>query len=433
MHIQADRALIPAAAEAIGHLHVTLVAPPAPARAAQPRPPVDVALVLDRSGSMDGTKIRMAQQAVSHALRLLAARDHFALVVYDDTVDVVQPRTAATAEAVAVALRRLAEVDARGSTNLADGWCSGAAELRRAVVAPAAAAIAEGSSGGVRRVLLLTDGLANQGVTDHDVLADMAAQFRQEGIGTSTFGVGADFDETLLVRLARQGGGHFYYIESPAQLPDLLTSELGEALDVVARDVVFEIVAPAGVHVTLLHDVPATRLGTGGLQVRVGDRVADQERHLLLGVTFEAARVEGDVVEVRCQVRDRAGVFAPQPLVVPWRVVSAAEDAAQPVNGQVRRDVAETVAADARLRALAANRRHAYGEARGVLQRAIDFLRLLAPDDPMVQRLAAELAAELEDVAMPMGARERKVLYQRSYLVAESREPDGKARRRRAS
>ena len=94
----------------------------------------------------------------------------------------------------------------------------------------------------MKRVLLLTDGLANQGVVDPGELAATAARLRTEGVTTSTFGVGADFDEELLARLATQGGGHFYFIEQARQIPDFFASELGEALEVTARDVVFEVI-----------------------------------------------------------------------------------------------------------------------------------------------------------------------------------------------
>jgi hypothetical protein len=134
MHIQTDRALIPAGARATRYLHVAIAAPSAPPRTSHPRPAADVAFVLDRSGSMDGSKLTMARRAVAHALRLLTRGDRFALVVYDDAADVVQPTTAGTHEAVTLALRRLDEVVARGSTNLGEGWMRGADALRTASV-----------------------------------------------------------------------------------------------------------------------------------------------------------------------------------------------------------------------------------------------------------------------------------------------------------
>src|SRR6478752_4612672 len=96
------------------------------------------------------------------------------------------------------------------------------------------------------RMSLRTDGLANHGVTEHGALVTTAAELRRRGVATSTFGVGADFDERLLRDIAHEGGGNFYFVESPAQIPDLVTSELGEALEIVARGAALHVELPAG-------------------------------------------------------------------------------------------------------------------------------------------------------------------------------------------
>ncbi len=130
MHIQSDRALIPAGTPSTRYLSVTISAPAAPppaaANAARPkRPGVDVSLVLDRSGSMGGRKMSLAQQAVAHAIRLLKGDDQLSVVVYDSEVDTVLERTAATRQAKQRALAALAQIDARGATDLAEGWYTG--------------------------------------------------------------------------------------------------------------------------------------------------------------------------------------------------------------------------------------------------------------------------------------------------------------------
>src|SRR5690349_17003469 len=129
MILDTDRALIPASSEATRYLTIKVTAPAA-ARERQ-RPPVNVALVLDRSGSMDGRKIEMARTAVGHAIQLLNPRDRLAVVVYGDQVDVVLESKGASHEAKALANKRLVGVDARGSTDLSGGWSRGAAELQR--------------------------------------------------------------------------------------------------------------------------------------------------------------------------------------------------------------------------------------------------------------------------------------------------------------
>ena len=120
-----------------------------------------------------------------------------------------------------------------------------AARTSTAAGSPAASRSRRGlAAEGVNRVLLLTDGLANVGITDHDgAPAARRATSGDRGVTTSTFGVGTDFDEALLQGMADAGGGHFYFIGDVAQMRDHITSEVGETLEVVAREVVLELVA----------------------------------------------------------------------------------------------------------------------------------------------------------------------------------------------
>ncbi|HEY6359968.1 MAG TPA: VWA domain-containing protein, partial [Vicinamibacterales bacterium] len=242
--LRTDRPLVRAAARSTRYLHIAFAAPVVPSRA--DRRPLSVAFVLDRSGSMGGAKIRLARQAVDAAVRLLTPDDLFSIVVYDDRVDVLVAATQATAEARRLALDRLAAIDARGATDLHTGWLRGCEQVADSA-----------SPDTIARCILLSDGLANHGMTDREVLATRAAQLRSTHVVTSTLGVGADFDERLMKAMASSGGGNFYYVEQPQQIEDVLTSELGEALEVVARRARVDIDLPAGVEAELMHDFRA--------------------------------------------------------------------------------------------------------------------------------------------------------------------------------
>lgn len=452
MNIQTDRAKIPAHAEAVRYLTVTITAPDRPRRT--DRPAVNVALVLDRSGSMAGRKIEMARKAVDHAIRLLDARDRLALVCYDHEIDTLLASAPASAEAKTLALKRLQDIDARGNTDLCGGWMKGANEI-------SGASGSSGSSGvpgsepdepegpeepekpvRVSRVLILSDGLANQGETRADVLAAKAAELRARGIGTSTFGLGADFDERLMSSLATHGGGHFYFIERPEQIPDFLTSELGEALEVVARDVRL-IVSPAApaqavsasdgaaqpVELGTLNDFPA-EAHADGLHIRLGDLVAGQQVTVVVASRWPA-RPAGARVGINVRMADRDRVFFPQPMRVDWEVVEAAEDRAQPVDRGVAVEVATLVAERARAAALEANRRGDFEAARAMLAAAAAHLRALGPGIREVEALAAELDED-DSVrfSVAMDAVAMKEVYFQSANVRTSRGPEGKAKRR---
>ena len=408
---------------------------------------------------MEGRKLALARQAVGHAIRLLNAHDELGVVVYDHDIETVLERMPATPAAKQQALARLGTIEARGTTDLSGGWWAGARSLgavgapadlppadelpltfdahasaapagdpERSGSMPAPEAPAEGAR--VSRVLLLTDGLANRGVTDADALRQTAARYRTEGVSTSTFGLGADFDEELLTSIATHGGGHFYFIEQAGQIADFLASELGEVLDVVARDAVFEVSAGPGVDVTVLNGLPVER-ADGLTRVRLGDLVAEQEVTLLVAVTCDA-RTEDHVAWVECRVRDRDQALFPDPMRVAWARVSAARDRQQPVNRDVLLAVAQVLAEGARARALAANRRGAFDQAGRALHDAADELSRLGPDDNAVQAIAELLRREEGVFAEHMGGIERKARHFASYSLTHSRGPGGRARKSRA-
>lgn len=191
-------------------------------------PPLDLAVVLDRSGSMSGPSLTYAKDAVGLLIDRLRTEDRLALVVYDDTVDVVFPLSKVDPP---VMRAHLDPISSGGRTNLSGGLVKGLQEL---------GSMGEREKRKICRVLLLSDGLANQGVTDIASLQKIATGSGSGERTVSTFGLGTSYDEHLLTAIADAGGGTYYYIASPEDIPGMFQEELGELGTVVAQNLMVD-------------------------------------------------------------------------------------------------------------------------------------------------------------------------------------------------
>ncbi|MDQ3693947.1 MAG: VWA domain-containing protein [Chloroflexota bacterium] len=253
------------------------------------RAPVDVAFVLDRSGSMAGEKLSLAKRAVDVAAGFLHDEDRAALVTFDHTVEVVHPAQRATPRGKTALRLALPGIDAGGSTDLGSGWLTGCREI-----SDGAAPVTDGTTteSRVRRALVLTDGLANVGITDPAHLTRHAHELRQRGIGTTTLGIGLDFDEALLSGLAEAGGGNFQFIARPDQLRAFFEHELHELLNVSAIGMTLTMTSPTGVRFDLVNAFPARRDGKQ-LTIALGDLPAAEELDLIFEVRTAGGTIGG--------------------------------------------------------------------------------------------------------------------------------------------
>ncbi|HEU4633952.1 MAG TPA: VWA domain-containing protein [Flavisolibacter sp.] len=199
------------------------------------RVPLNLSIVIDRSGSMKGEKMEFARKAAKDILDKLKEEDYVSIVVYDDRVDVIQPSVQAkNKEAIKT---KIDEIVPRGSTNL---W--GGAEIGYNQV------VSRYKPRFINRVLLISDGLVNQGLTSARAIKLNVQRYKDDhGITLSAFGVGLDFNEVLMTEMAEAGAGNYYFIEAPEKMAAMFDKELNGLLHVAAQNAEWAIKLPDGI------------------------------------------------------------------------------------------------------------------------------------------------------------------------------------------
>ncbi len=247
-------------------LEISIQAPTANAQTN--RAALNLALIIDKSGSMSGSKLEYVKQAAIFVVDRLEEKDRVALVIYDNQVEVLSPGIQMTGENRADLKRKIGNIRIGGTTNLSGGWLEGCQQV---------ANVAEETS--INRSLLLTDGLANVGIVDLEELSMHAGELANRGVSTSTFGVGHGFNEHLLEAMANQGRGNFYYIETPMGIPDIFLREFNELSSITAADVEIILDVPKHVDFQILGDW-AHEKKDGKIKIFAGNLFSDQHLEL---------------------------------------------------------------------------------------------------------------------------------------------------------
>ena len=239
------------------------------------RPPVNVAIVLDRSGSMSGEKLDRAKDAAKEAINRLDSQDILSLVVYDSVVNVLVPATKVGDKQL---LReRVDQIRSGHSTALFAGVSKGAAELRKFLELER-----------VNRVILLSDGIANQGPSSPGELGELGASLIKEGIAVTTIGLGLDYNEDLMAKLADRSDGNHVFVEHPNQLVAVFNKEFGDILSVVAQEIVVKVKTRPGIRPVRVLGWEAEISGNDVL-VSMNQIYSEQEKYVILEVEVPAA------------------------------------------------------------------------------------------------------------------------------------------------
>jgi Ca-activated chloride channel homolog len=353
------------------------------------RAPLHLALVIDRSGSMHGAKLEHTKAAATYLLRRLSREDHIALIAYDHEVQLLSALRPVDQD---VHPRLISGMWSRGQTNLSGGYLKGVEELRRA---PANSS---------RRVLLLTDGLANEGVKEPDALIGIARQLGAHNIGTTTIGFGEGFDEMLLTRMAEAGGGNSYYAESPDEAPRIFADEFEGLAKLVAQNVSVEIRPTQEVKfVGILNEYPQVSV-PGGMQILVGDAYGGERRRVVFELHIpEMARLGvakvGELVLRYVTVGDQV---ATHEITIPVTInlVRSDEAAASGPDNEVVEEVTILQAARAQREARDRADQGDFDSAQNLLRSAARDLRARASGSKRAHELVTEAEALERHVEM---------------------------------
>lgn len=222
------------------------------------RRPLNLSLVIDRSGSMAGQPLRYAIQAAQKLVESLTEQDIISLVIYDDKADLILPPQPVKNQAE-ICLK-IGKIQAGGCTNLSAGWLLGCEQVQSRF-----------NPEYLNRVLLLTDGQANMGITDPQVLTKTAHQKSEQGIVTTTLGFGTYFNEDLLIAMADVAGGNFYFIQSPDEATDVFRIELESLTSVVAQNLTVTLHPESSVELREILNNYRTQTTEKGLEIFIGD------------------------------------------------------------------------------------------------------------------------------------------------------------------
>ena len=369
------------------------------------RIPLNLSVVLDRSGSMAGDKLAAARDAAAMLIRRLHPDDVVSVVAYDDQVlTVAEPATGAAQQNLPNVVRA---IEAGGSTNLSGGWFRGHELVARSK-----------REGGVNRVILMTDGLANVGIKDPAQLLGLCRTACGVGITTTTMGFGADYDEKLLRGMADAGGANTWYIERPDQAADVFAEELEGLLSLSAQNVSVEIRPAAQVRLTAVrHEYPTTKV-PDGLRLELGDLYAREPKSVLVELFVPGLESPSDVrladIVVNAHVLTDGGGVDRQEVRFP---ISSPLTSAGHAEPEVRHEILLLDAARAREEALRKRDEGDLGGAAAVL-RAMTLAFREAPGGmtPELEKQAADLVAMADRFAAgSVDGADAKYLAQQAY------------------
>lgn len=367
-------------------IRYSIVAPEEGAQTAQQRLPLNIGLVVDRSGSMQGDKLKDAVAACHRIVQRLSEEDRCTVVAFDSHAQLLADGEKVSSARRALITQALHAINVGGSTNLHEGWKLAADQVFvRQQQAPA-----------IGHIMLLTDGMANQGITDIEMLEAMARDYQSRGISISTYGLGAGYAEQELRRIAEAGQGTHQFIESSIDIERYFSNELSELFTVTYRDVQLHIRIPAHMTVEVIGQLPHN-VTPDGITITIGAMVSREQRNIFIRLT-PLAPGETSLLTVAATLQGRRNdeTLAQVNCTTDITVAHPTAAAHTPIDGAVEYEAVLVDIAHVRSEAQRLNRTGRMSEASAyVLQmqaRSDVFLRY-----PIYTQLADEMRGRIDD------------------------------------
>ncbi|MGD8719410.1 MAG: VWA domain-containing protein [Candidatus Zixiibacteriota bacterium] len=314
---------------ATAYLELKFRAADIPVEVAKDRPPLNLCLVIDRSGSMGSSgKLDYVKEAAKYVVDNLGPQDRISIVAFDSDVKVVHKNS--KVENKSMLNSKIDELFAGTNTNLSGGLEEGYSQAKKGK-----------KKNYLNRVVLLSDGLANEGITDLEKLSSIARNWQKKDIYTTAMGVGTDYDDHLLTLIATGGAGNYYYIDQPNTIPNIFARELSGIVNVAASGIAVDVMLEPGVKIAKVHGYQYTDMGNGRYEIAVGDIASGQEYTVFIELSLPAVEEEKTVslgtvaVRYEDQIKKKAVSSTATRLAmhfVPQEEVVAANEVAEVVN-----------------------------------------------------------------------------------------------------
>jgi Ca-activated chloride channel homolog len=419
-----DRRYVRIRHRSVRYLVVEATAPAAPDREVGDLPPLNLGLVVDASGSMGAqdagglglplSRLEAAQQASEGVVQNLGETDGLSLVSFSDEAIPHLSSLTLSAEGKETAIAAIASLQTRGSTNLHDGWLEGAEQVAHYM---------DDHPDCRHRLLLLSDGHANQGITDAGTLAEVAAGLRIRGISSSTVGIGVDYSTEQIEQIAEHGGGMLHHAQYPAEIVEVVLAELKDMRATVIDDLEIGVGTidghgggadgGVGIEVVGLADRPHPN----GTSAVLGSLVGNATRRAVFRVFVPPGAADA-VLTFRIQASWReAGADGRQAVHTEVSLTRAKDGVvfAEKTDEPIAIEAARVWQADVVKKAIELNRRGHYREAENFTRQQLRYFRRFCRQFAGGEELCASLERTLRRVVRPMVESSRKEIETAMY------------------